>query len=315
MSTCVPMGRHAASVRSRDTVAEYGCAASSRVRSLPQTHRMHDLAARDSPLEYWFWKVMTPAGGAIVDFVVRRETGTAEVRVSTWRPGVYPVIHESSAESSGGAEGIRIGESHLDASGSAGSAGDVRWEVRWDLGAIRLAPRPDWFGPLHPFDMELVARPHAHLRGLLRLGPRTIKLDGAGVVAHYWGRRLPDRWTWISASGFDDDPDARLEALLVSSRLWGGPLHVPAGYVWISEGGHVEETVEPLTGAITLTRHGHGVRLGSLRADGRRHTIECSAPPDTFNDVGDGVEQSLSADLSLDGRVRVTGSVGLEFRG
>lgn len=276
---------------------------------------MDDLAAHGSPLEYWFWKVRTPEGGAIVDFVVRRETGDAEVRVSTWRPDVRPVIHESSREWSAGAEGIRIGESHLDATGSAGSAGDVRWEVRWDLGAPRLAPRPDWFGPLHPFDMELVARPHARLRGLLRLGPRTIKIDGAGLVSHYWGRRLPDRWTWISSSGFDDDPEARLEVLLVSSRLWGGPLHVPAGYVWLSEGGHVQETVEPLTGAIRLSRDGHAARITSLRADGRRHTIDCSAPSATFNDVGDGVQQTLSADLSLDGRLRATGSVGLEFRG
>ncbi len=276
---------------------------------------MDDLAARDSPLEYWFWKVRTPEGGAIVDFVVRRETGVAEVRVSTWRPGVCPVIRESSTEWSGDAEGIRIGDSHLDASGSAGSAGDVRWQVRWDLGAARLAPRPDWFGPLHPFDMELVASPDVYLRGLLRLGARTIKLDGAGMVAHYWGRRLPDRWTWISASGFDDDPDAHLEALLVSSRLWGGPLHVPAGYVWLSENGKVDETVEPLTGAIKVTRNDHAVRISSLRADGRRHTIECSAPLASFNEVGDGIEQSLSADLSIDGRLRATGSVGLEFRG
>jgi hypothetical protein len=276
---------------------------------------MHDLAPRGSPLEYWFWKVRTPDGGAIVDYVVRRETGTAEVRVSTWRPGVHPVIHEASTDWSDQAEGIRIGESRLDATGSAGSAGDVRWEVRWDLGEPRLAPRPDWFGPLHPFDMELVARPHARVTGLLRLGPRTIRLDGAGLVSHYWGRRLPERWTWISASGFDDDPGARLEALLVSSRLWGGPLHVPAGYVWLSQDGHVQETVEPLTGAIRIARDGHGVRLTSIRADGRRHTIECSAPSDTFNEVGDGVEQSLSADLSLDGQLRTSGTVALEFRG
>ena len=276
---------------------------------------MDDLAARGAPLEYWFWKVATPKGGAIVDFVVRRETGAAEVRVSTWRPGVHPVIHETSTDWTGDARGIRIGESHLDAAGSVGSAGDVRWEVRWELGDPQLAPRPDWFGPLHPFDMELAARPHAHLRGLLRLGNRTLKLDGPGLVAHYWGRRLPDRWTWVSASGFDDDPDARLEVLLVSSRLWGGPLHVPAGYVWLSEGGRVQETVEPLTGAIRLTRDDHAVRISSIRADGRRHTIECSAPATTFNEVGDGVEQSLSGDLSLDGRLRATGSVGLEFRG
>jgi hypothetical protein len=276
---------------------------------------MHDLSARGSPLEYWFWKVRTPEGGAIVDYIVRGDPATAEVRVSTWRPDVCPPIHEGSDDWAGDERGIRIGGSHLDGAGSAGSAGDVRWEVRWELGEPRLAPRPDWFGPLHPFDMELVARPHARISGLLRLGPRTIKLDGAGVVAHYWGRRLPDRWTWISASGFDDDPGARLEALLVSSRLWGGPLHVPAGYVWLSEDGHAQETIEPLTGAIRVSRDGHAVKLTSTRADGRRHTIECAAPPESFNTIGDGIQQSLSADLTLDGRLRAQGSVGLEFRG
>ena len=90
---------------------------------------------------------------------------------------------------------------------------------------------------------------------------------------------------------------------------------MPAGYVWLSQDGHAEETIEPLTGAIRIAREGHGVRLTSIRADGRRHTIDCSAPSDTFNEVGDGVEQSLSADLSLDGQLRTSGTVGLEFRG
>ena len=35
---------------------------------------MHDLAARaGDPLEYWFWTAHWPGGGAIVDYIVRRE--------------------------------------------------------------------------------------------------------------------------------------------------------------------------------------------------------------------------------------------------
>jgi hypothetical protein len=27
--------------------------------------------------------------------------------------------------------------------------------------------------------------------------------DTAGMTCHYWGRRLPDRWLWLSANDFD----------------------------------------------------------------------------------------------------------------
>jgi hypothetical protein len=152
---------------------------------------------------------------------VRRETGTAEVRVSTWRPGVHPVINEASTDWSDHADGIRIGESRLDAKGSAGSAGDVRWDVRWELGEPRLAPRPDWFGPLHPFDMELVARPHAQVTGLLRLGPRTIR-PMAPVSSRTTAPLAADRWTHLGV-GFRRRPGARLRRCWFEPSVGGPP--------------------------------------------------------------------------------------------
>ena len=276
---------------------------------------MDDLASRGAPLEYWFWTAHWPGGGAIVDYIVRRSVGQAEIRVGTWDGKVGPVIHHGSQAWSADASGIWIGDAGLSATGSHGAVDGVRWAIDWDLGADRVLPRPDWFGPMHPFDMEVVVRPGAVFHGTLTIGEREIALDGPGAVTHYWGRRLPDRWTWMSASGFDEEPDARLEAYLGSSRMWGRGRGPSAGYVWLRSGGRTEGTVMPLTGAIRAGRDGSLARLSSLRVDGRRHAIVCSAPAGTFNDIGEGIRQTVLADLSLDGRRRAVGSVALEFRG
>ncbi len=275
---------------------------------------MHDLSSRGAPLEYWFWTAHWPGGGAIVDYIVRRERGEAELRVGTWDGGVGPVTHRASRTWSVDPEGIRIDDAVLTAAGSQGAVEGVSWTIEWDLGADRVLPRPDWFGPLHPFDMEVVVRPGATFHGTIIVGDREIAFDASGAVTHYWGRRLPDRWAWISASGFDDDPDARLEAYLGSSRMWGRVPGPSAGYVWLRSGARTEGTVMPLTGVITARRDGLEAHLSSLRADGRRHTITSSAPAEAFNDIGEDIHQTVLADLWLDGRNVVTGSVGLEFR-
>ena len=275
---------------------------------------MDDLATRDAPLEYWFWKVSMPNGGAIVDYIVRRDRVEAELRVSTWLEGVRPVIHHFAKTWTSSVDGIRIEDAHLSSTGSRGETGGVSWDIDWDLGADRLAPRPSWFGPLHPYDLEIIVRPAAAVRGTLTIDGRETRLDGPAGVSHYWGRRLPARWTWISATGFDDQPDARVEASLVSTRLWGRGPGTPAGWVWLRSAGKTEGTLMPLTGVITGPADGRSVRMSSLRLDGRRHMLECSADAEAFNDAEEGIRQTMVADLSLDGRRRASGSVGLEFR-
>lgn len=275
---------------------------------------MEDLASRMAPLEYWFWKAAIPGGAAIVDYIVRRDRGEAELRVSTWLDDVRPVVHHRTESWKVDGTGIAIGEARLDVRGATGTVGDISWDLDWDLGEARVAPRPSWFGPVHPFDMELVCRPAAELSGTLTVAGQAVGFNGPASVAHYWGRRLPRRWTWISATGFDDDPDGRLEALLVSTRLWGRSPAIPAGYVWIRAGDSVETAVMPLTAGISEHGDGHGARLASLRLDGRHHTIECKAAAETFNDAGESIRQTMRADLVMDGRRRAAGSVGLEFR-
>ncbi len=282
--------------------------------SVAAVSRTHDLANRGTPLEYWFWTVRTREVGLIVDLIIRRQLGLAEVRVSAWTPSVQPVVHDVSTTWSADAFGVRVGSAHVDANGSTGSAGAIAWDLSWELGPARLAPRPGWLGPLHPFDMELVGMPRAHLRGSLHIGDRALLLDDPGTVNHYWGRRLPDSWAWVSVIGSDEDRGFGLEALLVQSRLWGRRARIPAGYVWLLEQGRVEQTVVPLTGVVSASAGATHVEITSLRMDGRRHRISCTAASESFNDAGEGIRQSVLATASLDGRQIVAGTAMLELR-
>ena len=54
---------------------------------------MEDFAGRDAPLEYWFLKVVSGDLAFLVDWIVRKELGEAEVRVSSG----YAVAAGSSA--------------------------------------------------------------------------------------------------------------------------------------------------------------------------------------------------------------------------
>ena len=51
---------------------------------------MDDFAGRDAPLEYWFFKVVSGDLAFLVDWIVCKELGEAEVRVSFVGPGPRP---------------------------------------------------------------------------------------------------------------------------------------------------------------------------------------------------------------------------------
>jgi hypothetical protein len=132
-----------------------------------------------------------------------------------------------------------------------------------------------------------------------------------GSVTHYWGRRLPDRWHWISANGFDSD--LALECVLLRTRLWGRPPVLSAGYLWLSRDGRDRLVVSPLTGLITVT----GERTDyTLTARGPRTTtrLRCSAPPDAYNDLGEGIRQTLVGRCAVLGTDDLDPRAGLEYR-
>src|SRR3954452_5505943 len=82
--------------------------------------------------------------------------------------------------------------------GAAGSAGDGAWELSW-------TPRLPAVAFVHPLvqrtgiaQTELVlSHPDLAVLGTVRLGDRTLELDGApGAQAHLWGTRHAARWAW-----------------------------------------------------------------------------------------------------------------------
>jgi len=57
---------------------------------------MDDFGVRRGPLEYWFAKVAGGDLAFLVDWIIRRAIGRAEVRVSLWMAGKGRVVRATS---------------------------------------------------------------------------------------------------------------------------------------------------------------------------------------------------------------------------
>jgi hypothetical protein len=75
---------------------------------------VNEFASRGAPLEYWFWKVNKGTLAFLVDFIIRRRTGRAEVRVSLWVDGRGRVERIDSDSWSADAANLRIGGCELE---------------------------------------------------------------------------------------------------------------------------------------------------------------------------------------------------------
>jgi hypothetical protein len=277
---------------------------------------MDDFASRAAPLEYWFWKFHAGDLAFLVDFILRRRTDQAEVRVSLWVRGEGRVEHLVSRSWSADTNTVSVGDQRLTPSGSTGAAADISWDLRWQPGEPLVDPRPGFLGPMHPFDMELLLRPAARFSGVVTVaGERFDVVDVPGLLTHYWGRRLARSWCWISATEFEDAPERRVEVLIARSGLWGrDPLVLPFAYLWTTDGQRSELTISPVTGLIRQREVSNGIAMDMVRINGRRHRLSCTAGADTFNDLGEGIRQTLLAELIFDGHRAVAGRTGLEFR-
>jgi hypothetical protein len=278
---------------------------------------MDDFTTRGASLDYWFWKVHAGRLAFLVDFIVRRQSDQGEVRVSIWVDGIGRVERSVSQAWSATQSEVAIAGCEIRRTGSVGAVADITWDLAWDAGAVVMDTHPHWFGPIRLVDLDVTARPMGVVSGTVTVSGQTFTLDSSRVVTyHYWGRRLPDRWSWISASEFEDAPGLRLEAGVATSRLWGrARMPHGVGYLWWTDGLRSHFTLSPVTGLLRHRRSGTSVAIEALGIDGRRHRVRASAPAGTFNDLGENIRQTLLADLEFDGRRAIAGRVGLEFRG
>jgi hypothetical protein len=171
---------------------------------------------------------------------------------------------------------------------------------------------------LEPFDSSIVVWPQARFSGSVQVGSDRFEvMDVPGSFYHYWGRRLLERWVWLSATLFEDQPERRLEGVVAGrSRLYGRlPYPIPVSVLWTTDGNRHEEIASAVNGVIRTRVSSAGVVIDGQRLGGRRHRVEASWGDVGPNDLGEGIVQTMLADLTLDGIRAATGTVGLEVRG
>ena len=272
----------------------------------------------DAALDYWFWKFHVGDLAFLVDVIVRRRTGSSETRVSCWLRGLGTVLHEPSSAWSAQTTLVRVGETELQPGRSVGRAGDVQWDLRWSPGEAVVSPLRGMVARFEPFDTSIVVWPEARFTGTVQVGTERFDVDDVpGAFSHYWGRGLMDRWVWVSATQFDGQPQRRLEGIIgAHSRLFGRiPYPLAISFLWTTDGLRKEEIVSAVTGIIRARVTETGVEIAGRRVGRPRHRIVARWGHVQPNDLGEGIFQTMCADLEVDGAAAVPGSVGLEVRG
>jgi hypothetical protein len=273
------------------------------------------LACFGAPLEYWFFKVNSGGVAFLVDFILRRRAGSAEVRISSSHGGTGQVARATAPASIADGSQVVIAGCSLTPTGSTGRVGDVAWDLALDAGPTYLDPRNALLRLLSPLDMALVSWPRARLSGSVTLGGQIFRVGPApGLISHYWGHRLPPTWRWISANQFAGETIA-LEAMLLRTHLWGAPWPLlTAGYFFLERGGVRELIVSPHGGRIEIEERGAELTLSARRFGGQATRVRLSARPEQYNDLGDGIRQTLVGTCTLADGATADLTCGIEQR-
>lgn len=186
---------------------------------------------------------------------------------------------------------VKIGNATLTPGALQGYAGRphrIRWNLNYQGGGEPMVFLPEnlYEAPL-PKAKAVSQRPHVVFSGTLEVDGETVVIDGwTGSENHNWGSKHTDTYAWGQVVGFDNAPDAFLEA--ITARLKLGP-------VWT-----------PLMSIICLRVDGQDYRLNSLpqafRAQGDWSFFDWR-----FDSARDGVR--------IHGRIRAGGEdfVGLTY--
>jgi hypothetical protein len=267
-------------------------------------------------LEYWFWTFHEGGLAFLVDFIARRGEGSAETRISLWLDGVGRVEHAMSSTLSAQPGLVRTDHGTLTSDGSHGTVADITWDLRWETGSRVVGPLPRGLARHSPLDLSIEIRPEVTFTGDVRIGGISHAVEGVpGSFAHYWGRRLADRWLWVSASRFAD-PTARVEVSLSRHRLFGRvPIPLTFGFVWISRADRHEVIVSGTRGLVRHRRRGARWEIDAISVRGRRHRLVIDGGTVVPNDLGEGITQTLLGNLDVDGVSADGQTVGVETRG
>jgi hypothetical protein len=267
-------------------------------------------------LEYWFWKVHVGNLAFLVDVIVRRRSSMAETRVSLWVAERPRIEHAPSPMFEVQPRLVTTKDAELTPTGSRGTVADIAWDLAWDRGAQVIPSVPRVIEATRALDLWTELYPRTVFSGSITIGSVRYDVEGLpGVFMHYWGRRLADRWLWVSASRFDDDVARRVELLVVRSRVYGRiPTPMPVAFAWLGSGTGDELVISPLNGLIRHRRRGTGWAVSVVNLRGHRHSLVLDRGMAAANDLGEGITQTLRGNLIVDGIAASPATVGVETR-
>ena len=273
---------------------------------------MEDFRSRGAPLGYWFTKVSSGDLAFLVDWVVRRDSARAEVRISMWVRRIGGCKPKRCV-----ARGRHRGRDlwmHTHAGARHRGTRDVRWDLvcapgPWVLQPARCWPgcctRLIWDSSLAPEHASAAPSPWAakHSGSMTRLA------RGPLLGSPPTGRLA------VGVCGWRQENDAAVEAALFHSRLWGAPKPaVTAGYVAVIDRGRTAQIIAPVYGRVTARGNETAFEIRA-HSWGRSMHLTARSPRATYNDLGEGIRQTLLGDLTVDGWGSCSGQAGLEIRG
>jgi hypothetical protein len=119
---------------------------------------------------------------------------------------------------------IAVGGSQMTPTDAQGSCGEASWSLSFRSEEPELRHlSPGWLyrAPL-PRTKLSSPLPAARFNGMLELPDRTIELrDWPGMVGHNWGAEHAERWIWLHAVVFEDQPGAWLDVAIGRLRVAG----------------------------------------------------------------------------------------------
>lgn len=243
-----------------------------------------------SQLEYWFFKFNHQGVTLLVDWIARRRTGAGEVRISIHSPTAKEVIFIDHASI------LETGPPELSMQATSWYEGDVRWELTLETSVERIRPQIFPAEQMKVFDLSVVSAPRVSFNGWIEHRGNRYSIDQAlGMVSHYWGRRLPKEWWWISANQFSD-ADVSVECSLIRSRIWGSPICVPIGYFYYRRGSRSNLFISP-PARITVASSQDTFQVVVRSLLGRKIILEASGRE--YADIGESIINTLNGDLQI----------------
>jgi hypothetical protein len=286
----------------------------------PIAEVLDGFGARHAAYDNVFFKFNVPEIGMalLVDIIARRKhrRRQVEVRACLYTPDGATVYTESFPHSSLKRDGdgaVVVANTWIGPTGSRGAVGPVSWDLVFQAAGPLLDPQVT--GAIRPFDLRLRSVPDVTISGNVGVEHHGYTFSHEpGTVGASFGRRLPDRWYWVSANSFRE-PGVTVECMLLDSRVFGLPfLRARIGYFHLRASTTTMTLLHPLTGHLRLAGDRTAFQVTARYRHDPPVTVHCSAPEARYHHLGDRIYTTLLGTCEIDGLALAEGTAGLAER-